>query len=175
MPIMTLASIVKRFVPNRLSHKLILSLTVLIVVAEGIAGYLSQKSHEEQILEAMINGGDQLSRSISSATWHAMLEDHRESAYQIMQSIAQQEGIDRIRIFNKEGRVMFSTITDDQLQVDKRAEACYLCHASNQPLVRVDVPSRARVVFDEPQSAVAPGQAVVFYEGDCVLGGGWID
>ena len=35
--------------------------------------------------------------------------------------------------------------------------------------------SRARVVFDEPQSAVAPGQAVVFYEGDCVLGGGWID
>lgn len=34
---------------------------------------------------------------------------------------------------------------------------------------------RARVVFDEPQSAVAPGQAVVFYEGDCVLGGGWID
>jgi len=147
MPIMTLASIVKRFVPNRLSHKLILSLTVLIVVAEGIAGYLSQKSHEEQILEAMINGGDQLSRSISSATWHAMLEDHRESAYQIMQSIAQQEGIDRIRIFNKEGRVMFSTITDDQLQVDKRAEACYLCHASNQPLVRVDVPSRARVVW----------------------------
>jgi tRNA-specific 2-thiouridylase len=34
---------------------------------------------------------------------------------------------------------------------------------------------RARVTFDEPQSAVAPGQAVVFYEGDCVLGGGWID
>jgi tRNA-specific 2-thiouridylase len=36
-------------------------------------------------------------------------------------------------------------------------------------------PDRARVTFDEPQSAVAPGQAVVFYEGDCVVGGGWID
>jgi tRNA-specific 2-thiouridylase len=34
---------------------------------------------------------------------------------------------------------------------------------------------RAEVVFDEPQSAVTPGQAVVFYEGDVVLGGGWID
>jgi tRNA-uridine 2-sulfurtransferase len=33
----------------------------------------------------------------------------------------------------------------------------------------------ASVVFDEPQSAVTPGQAVVFYEGDVVLGGGWID
>jgi tRNA-specific 2-thiouridylase len=34
---------------------------------------------------------------------------------------------------------------------------------------------RAEVVFDEPQSAITPGQAVVFYDGDCVLGGGWID
>jgi len=35
--------------------------------------------------------------------------------------------------------------------------------------------ARARVTFDEPQSAVAPGQAVVFYQGDVVVGGGWID
>ncbi|MBW8895336.1 MAG: hypothetical protein JF613_04020, partial [Acidobacteria bacterium] len=28
---------------------------------------------------------------------------------------------------------------------------------------------------DEPQSAVAPGQAVVVYDGECVLGGGWIE
>ena len=35
--------------------------------------------------------------------------------------------------------------------------------------------NRAAVVFEAPQSAVAPGQAVVFYNGDTVLGGGWID
>ena len=32
----------------------------------------------------------------------------------------------------------------------------------------------ARVVLDEPQFGVAPGQACVFYDGDRVLGGGWI-
>jgi tRNA-specific 2-thiouridylase len=33
----------------------------------------------------------------------------------------------------------------------------------------------AQVVFDEPVVAVAPGQAAVFYAGDRVLGGGWIE
>ncbi len=33
---------------------------------------------------------------------------------------------------------------------------------------------RAEIVFDEPQRAIAPGQAAVAYDGDLVLGGGWI-
>lgn len=33
---------------------------------------------------------------------------------------------------------------------------------------------RVRVMFDEPQRAITPGQATVFYRGDEVLGGGWI-
>ena len=36
-------------------------------------------------------------------------------------------------------------------------------------------PARVEVVFDEPQRAVTPGQGAVFYDGDLVLGGGWID
>ncbi len=36
-------------------------------------------------------------------------------------------------------------------------------------------PYTVRVVFDEPQEAITPGQAAVFYEGRNVLGGGWID
>ena len=33
----------------------------------------------------------------------------------------------------------------------------------------------AAVAFEEPQSAITPGQAVVFYDGNRVLGGGWIE
>ena len=36
-------------------------------------------------------------------------------------------------------------------------------------------PARVEVVFEEPQRAVTPGQGAVFYDGDLVLGGGWIE
>jgi two-component system, NtrC family, sensor kinase len=136
--------------PKRLALQLILSLTVIVVIVEGLSGLMNVKTQERQLLDTMIVGADQLSRGITSATWHSMLTDHRDAAYQIMQTIADQQGISRIRIFNKDGRVMFSTAEGEPLQVDKDAEACSLCHASDEPLVRVDVPSRARI-FPVPE------------------------
>jgi tRNA-specific 2-thiouridylase len=49
-------------------------------------------------------------------------------------------------------------------------------NADPQPAVaEVTGPDELTVRFDEPQYAVTPGQAVVLYDGDAVLGGGWID
>jgi len=36
-------------------------------------------------------------------------------------------------------------------------------------------PAGVEIRFDQPQRAVTPGQAAVFYDGDLVLGGGWIE
>lgn len=41
-------------------------------------------------------------------------------------------------------------------------------------LLAGDRDGRVRVDFDEPQRAITPGQATVFYRGDEVVGGGWI-
>lgn len=48
-------------------------------------------------------------------------------------------------------------------------------HAGAAALVTPLPEDRAQVAFETPQSAVAPGQAVVFYDGPRVLGGGWIE
>ncbi|MFL5244570.1 MAG: tRNA 2-thiouridine(34) synthase MnmA [Gemmataceae bacterium] len=48
-------------------------------------------------------------------------------------------------------------------------------HQATRATVRALSDGGARVDFAEPQTAVTPGQAVVFYDGDRVLGGGWIE
>jgi tRNA-specific 2-thiouridylase len=47
-------------------------------------------------------------------------------------------------------------------------------HEAAWATVSPEPDGRARVVFDEPQAAITPGQAVVFYDGELLLGGGWI-
>jgi two-component system NtrC family sensor kinase len=133
-------------VPRRLAQKLILSLTVIVIIIAAISGLINVQTEERQLLNATILGADQLSNSITSATWHAMLANHREDAYQVMQTIALKQGIDRIRIFNRGGRIMFSTNPEDNnTTVDRSAETCSMCHAALQPRLHIDRPSRMRV------------------------------
>ena len=67
-------------------------------------------------------------------------------------------------------------IAFDRLEAPVRALAQirYL-HPAAPATIHPDGPGRVAVTFDEPQYALTPGQSVVFYEGDMVLGGAVIE
>jgi two-component system, NtrC family, sensor kinase len=152
--------------PRPLSQTLLVPLCALVVLIAAVSGIVRIGAVEHGYHETMIVGADQLSRGLASATWHAMLADDRQAAYDTMQVVARQPGISRIRIFNKEGRVMFSTAPEAGRLVDKNAEACVLCHASAQPLVRVETPSRARV-FNDPEGRRLAMITPIYNEPSC--------
>jgi tRNA-specific 2-thiouridylase len=47
-------------------------------------------------------------------------------------------------------------------------------HEPASGTVQPDGEDSVLVIFDQPQRAITPGQAAVFYDGDTVVGGGWI-
>lgn len=131
---------------HKLSLKLILALTGILAVNGMVAGYFQASTQEIQMLHSIMVGADQLSGSIASATWHAMLADRRGDAYQIMDMIAQKQGISAVRIFNKEGKTMFSSVPEDRGIAGKASPTCAVCHNAKTPLVKVEMNSRARMI-----------------------------
>lgn len=131
--------------PRRLGSKLIVSLTILIVAISGISGYLNFRTQKKQLVETMILGADQLSRSITGATWHAMLDDDRRAAYEIMRVIADKQGVDRIRMYNREGRLVFSTDVHEPLTAaSSSSEVCASCHSKDAVRNRPTEDARVR-------------------------------
>lgn len=131
--------------PRRLGPKLILSLTVLIVAISGVSGYVNLRTQKKQLVDTMILGADQLSRSITGATWHAMLDDDRKAAYSIMQMIADKQGVDRIRMYNREGRLVYSTDAREKPTIaSSSSEVCASCHGKKSVRERPSDDARVR-------------------------------
>ncbi|MBI2487020.1 MAG: tRNA 2-thiouridine(34) synthase MnmA [Deltaproteobacteria bacterium] len=63
-------------------------------------------------------------------------------------------------------------IPSDEIEV--KAKIRYR-HKEEDAVVKVDSDGKALVEFKTPQRAITPGQAIVFYKQDRILGGGWIN
>jgi two-component system NtrC family sensor kinase len=131
---------------DRLAVRLSLAFVGTAALVLALHSALEIRNHRRFLTEAAVRGADLFGDTIRSSTHEHMLAGRKDAAYRIMRTIGVQQGIEKVRIFNKEGRVTFST-DDAEIGrlVDKRAEACDLCHQSGQPLVRPHQTSRARI------------------------------
>ena len=133
--------------PHHLAQRLVVPLTIIVVAVAAFSGLYTIAGEERQMLRMMTEGADQLSRSITSATWHAMLADRRHDAYQVMQTIAQKQGIDHIRILNRNGVLTYSTKPEEIThQKDRGLETCSSCHLSALPLQQMDLAGRSQIL-----------------------------
>ncbi|MDZ7363297.1 MAG: ATP-binding protein [candidate division KSB1 bacterium] len=130
----------------KISYKLITVVGGVAIVIIGFFAGLILSSHRQQLVADIERSAHQLSETVKSSTKYDMLLNQRESVHRIINTIGQQEGIEKVRIFNKDGEIIYSTDSlDVGKMVDKKAEACYACHAADQPLERLPISERTRI------------------------------
>ena len=89
---------------------------------------------------------ERISDVIKRSTTDYMMRNDREGLYHSITTMADEPGMEKIRIFDQEGRITYTTDSAEQNHVvDKTAEACYACHAQSQPLARLNRPDRFRI------------------------------
>ncbi len=137
--------------PLSLSVKLALYLVLSTICFWALFGVLNLRLHRRQSEQTMLQDAERISEIIQRSTRHQMLRNDRPALAEVITDIGSQPGIRLVRVFNKEGRISYSsTASEVETMVDKRAEQCYACHAQSAPLQKLNRPDRARI-FTDPQ------------------------
>jgi two-component system NtrC family sensor kinase len=125
---------------------LIGSLLAVMLVIFALLGYLNIRLHRQDLETATLASAERVSDVISRSTAYYMLRNDREGLYHSIKTIADEPGMVKVRIFDQEGRIGYSTDPAEVSHVlDKKGEACYGCHAQSQPLARLNRPDRFRI------------------------------
>jgi two-component system NtrC family sensor kinase len=138
-----------------LSAKLISLLLIVMVATFALLGYLNIRLHRQHLEAATLTSAERVSDVIKRSTTYYMLRNDREGMYHAMATMADEPGMVRVRIFDQEGRISYSSDPSEVSHiVDKSAEACYGCHAQSQPLARLNRPDRFRIYRDGQKQRV---------------------
>lgn len=157
-----------RWFTKSLATKLTLCLVGVMAVLFGLLGYLNLRLHRQHLEEMVFLSADRISDLIRRSIRYSMLRNQREEVFHIINTIGHQPGISKIRIFNQEGRISFSTDPSEVGQlVNKEAEACYRCHAQAKPLERLDRPDRMRIYVGRDGTRVLGLISPIENEPDC--------
>ena len=131
---------------TRIGTRVILGAALVTALAISVMAALALRGHRMDLIREKTLSVNQLSETVKSSTHYDMLENRRDSLQRQIVTIGKQKGIENVRLFNKEGRIMFSSEAGEiGRMVDKRNEACTACHVIDRPIEAPPVPDRSRI------------------------------
>lgn len=154
-----------------LSFKLIISLCLVIIAGIGIFTYVSLKNFREQLIGEVFLGATRISDTVKASTRYDMLINRRDALQNVIETIGKQKSIEKVRIFNKEGVIMFSSDQQEGgITVDKFVDkSCTACHVREKPLPLVELSEaeRTRIFTNKAGYRVLGMITPIYNEPDC--------
>jgi two-component system, NtrC family, sensor kinase len=148
----------------KVAFYLALGMIAALVVFMSLA--VRQERHE--FLEIAQSHVADISDMIVRSTHYFMLQNEAEYVHRIIENVARDKSIDRIRIFSKKGVIIDSTIPSEVgLTLDTDAEGCRTCHQSDRPPDRLAQGERARTFTATDGRRMLGSMQVIRNEASC--------
>jgi len=126
-----------------MSNKLIILIVSIIILVLATTSYIIIESEETFLLRLVKKQTIQYSDTIRRSVRHSMLENKKEDIKWIIGAIGGQENVSEIRILNKEGKIIVSSISDREgVLIDTKSEGCISCHKSDKIIEKQPEPTR---------------------------------
>ncbi|MDE2184482.1 MAG: HAMP domain-containing protein [Alphaproteobacteria bacterium] len=135
---------------HTLKFKIGLYLSLSFCAAAVLFVFLITSQQRQELLDTVASHVTELSGVITRSLRFAMLRNQPTYVDTAIRDVAKQDGIDRIRILSREGKIIHSTYTSEVGKtVDRNAEGCSSCHQKGKSAG--DLPQSKRTwVFTTP-------------------------
>lgn len=134
-----------------LKFKIVLYLAIALTLAMLVFTLLVVRHQRDELLTAAVTHVTQISEVIKKSTRFAMLTDRPAYVDSIIRDVGTQGSIEKVRILSKDGTIIHSTYSPEIGQkVDRKAEACVLCHRSETSTEQIPQSQRSRI-FATPE------------------------
>jgi two-component system NtrC family sensor kinase len=148
--------------------KLILSTSLTLLGFMGLLAYTNTRNFHDAIIEYAVSNAEQLAEIINQGAYVSMMENDKGSLFEMIRNIGQSEGIRHINLIDRTGKIVYSSIKDDIGKiVDKNAEACTMCHKSDNPRLHASSMRRSRFFTDTEGHAVMGFTKAIYNEPAC--------
>jgi len=129
-----------------LKFKVVFYLAIALTLAMLVFILLVVRHQRDELLREAVSHVAQISDVIKKSTRFAMLTNQPAYVDSIIRDVGNQGSIEKVRILNKDGTIIHSTYLPELgLKVDRKAEACVLCHRSEAALEQVPQSQRSRI------------------------------
>lgn len=153
---------------NSLKFKVGFYLVIALIIAVLIFALLIVRFNREDLLQQAIRHSAQLSSVLIKSTRFAMLQNKPSHVSNIIQEVATQQDIEKVRILSKDGTIIHSSQKDEiGTVVDQEAESCLSCHLSEEARRESPEIGRPRFFIDPNGERMFGSTAVIRNEPNC--------
>lgn len=130
----------------RLTTKFAIPAGIVLLATMVLFAFLNINFLKKLCLQEAIKDADNLGETILRTTYHQMLNNDRVRMYEMIEEVNEQQGIENIRLLDKDGVITFSTDKREiGMTVDSKAEGCSGCHVASTPLTGAPSSARSRI------------------------------